>query len=465
MRINGLLKKSWYIQGINAAPAYLAAGPVSGIYGCKDTLGYGYSSFIMHAKKEYIDLYYSKDELYFMHREFMKSYRKDKKYLEWLWRKSEVQKKPLMSFAIPSLKELSDEELIASYKEAIAKFYSCFGASHLVEAISLVSDSIIKDSLLNELERKSKADQFTYFLNILMQPTMEFFISSFQRSLLEVKQKKKRIEEHLKEFFWIKSDWSSGTTYTKKMALEDIKEAGKNTFTERQLAINKSAKLKAYKELCLSKELRNLFEILDFVSYWQDSRKTVMLTGCWLIEKYSEEISTRAKIKPVLLKYMLPDEINSIASINKRILEQRRNGSLYLYSGKVRKILTGEKYIIFMKQLSKHENSNIVREITGICASIGKAIGRVNICLKKEDIVLVKEGDILVTTMTRPEFLPAMRKARAIVTDEGALTCHAAIISRELGKPCIIATRSATKLLKNGQVVEVNANHNMVRVL
>ena len=67
--------------------------------------------------------------------------------------------------------------------------------------------------------------------------------------------------------------------------------------------------------------------------------------------------------------------------------------------------------------------------------------------------------------MTRPEFVPAMRKAAAIVTDEGGVTCHAAIISRELGKPCIIGTKVATKALKDGQYVDVNANHGIVKVV
>jgi len=67
--------------------------------------------------------------------------------------------------------------------------------------------------------------------------------------------------------------------------------------------------------------------------------------------------------------------------------------------------------------------------------------------------------------MTRPEFLPAMKKSVAVVTDEGGLTCHAAIVSRELGIPCIIGTKIATKVLKTGDLVEVNANHGVVRVM
>ena len=67
--------------------------------------------------------------------------------------------------------------------------------------------------------------------------------------------------------------------------------------------------------------------------------------------------------------------------------------------------------------------------------------------------------------MTQPEFLPAMKKASAIITDEGGLTCHAAIISRELGIPCIIVTKIATKVFKDGDIVEVDATRGIVTML
>lgn len=73
---------------------------------------------------------------------------------------------------------------------------------------------------------------------------------------------------------------------------------------------------------------------------------------------------------------------------------------------------------------------------------------------------MLKEGDNLVTEMTRPEFVSIMHRAGAILTDEGGLTCHAAIVSRELRKPCIVGTR----VLKDGDFVEVDANKGIVRI-
>jgi len=77
----------------------------------------------------------------------------------------------------------------------------------------------------------------------------------------------------------------------------------------------------------------------------------------------------------------------------------------------------------------------------------------------------MNKGDILVASMTSPDFIVAIRKASAIVTDEGGMTCHAAIVSRELKIPCIVATRIATKLLKDNDLVEVDADHGRVKIL
>jgi pyruvate,water dikinase len=94
--------------------------------------------------------------------------------------------------------------------------------------------------------------------------------------------------------------------------------------------------------------------------------------------------------------------------------------------------------------------------VKGLGASPGIGIGKVKIVLSEKEIEKVEEGDILVTTMTSPDMVPAMRKAAAIVTDEGGMTCHAAIVSRELGVPAIVGTREGTKVLEEGITVTVD---------
>jgi len=104
-------------------------------------------------------------------------------------------------------------------------------------------------------------------------------------------------------------------------------------------------------------------------------------------------------------------------------------------------------------------------EITGEVGCRGIFKGKVNVVLSPNQFDNFRTGDILVTSMTRPEFVPIMRKASAIVTDEGGITCHAAIISRELNIPCIVGTKIATQVLKDGDEVEVNANEGVIKIL
>lgn len=104
--------------------------------------------------------------------------------------------------------------------------------------------------------------------------------------------------------------------------------------------------------------------------------------------------------------------------------------------------------------------------VKGLPASPGSASGKVHVILDPKDIDAFKQGEILVTEMTAPDWVPAMKKAKAIVTDSGGMTCHASIVSRELGIPCIVGTKSrgsaATSAIKDGIDVTVDATHGVV---
>lgn len=107
------------------------------------------------------------------------------------------------------------------------------------------------------------------------------------------------------------------------------------------------------------------------------------------------------------------------------------------------------------KKIAKEiENKKMI--LVGAGASPGIGWGAVAIIHSKKELSKVKQGDILVTSMTTPDFVPAMKKVSAIVTDKGGLTSHAAIVSRELGVPCVVGTQKATAILKNGEVITVD---------
>ena len=112
--------------------------------------------------------------------------------------------------------------------------------------------------------------------------------------------------------------------------------------------------------------------------------------------------------------------------------------------------------------LKKEEKEVLTPLAKGLPASPGIGRGRVKLIKDISEINLVEDGDILVTEMTNPDMVPAMRKAAGVVTDEGGRTCHAAIVSRELQIPCIVRAKNATKVLKDGAEVTVDATRGIV---
>ncbi|MBI4037771.1 phosphoenolpyruvate synthase [Candidatus Curtissbacteria bacterium] len=118
------------------------------------------------------------------------------------------------------------------------------------------------------------------------------------------------------------------------------------------------------------------------------------------------------------------------------------------------------------KELPKKEEKNIFSQkkilLQGAPASPTIGTGHVVIIHSPKEISKVKKGDVLVTEMTNPDFVPAMKRANAIVTDRGGRTSHAAIVSRELGIACVVGAEKATKTLKNGQIVTVNGKTGIV---
>ena len=150
---------------------------------------------------------------------------------------------------------------------------------------------------------------------------------------------------------------------------------------------------------------------------------------------------------------MSPDEILALLSgtweLTSHFLEQRisyhvvlgtTNGTI-LYLGKHMKR-------VVLEELEEEKNTRTQTELNGMTAYPGKVCGIARVVLKKEGIIKFQKGEILITTMTSPEFVPAMRIAKAIVTDEGGVLCHAAITAREFKIPCVIGTQNATKFFK-----------------
>lgn len=148
---------------------------------------------------------------------------------------------------------------------------------------------------------------------------------------------------------------------------------------------------------------------------------------------------------------------------NLKEVKLRKNSYLIYFKNNKIEILPHHLIDSIIKKIEPREHK--VNFLKGLIARRGRAKGRVKIILSGNDLHKIKQGDIFVTTMTKPNFVPVIKKCAAIVTDEGSILCHAAIVSREFKIPCIIGTKIATKVLKDGDLVGVDADKGIVKIL
>ncbi len=156
---------------------------------------------------------------------------------------------------------------------------------------------------------------------------------------------------------------------------------------------------------------------------------------------------------------MLNDE-----SIDLKRIKQRATEYLLLTKhGETKEYYSNEIQVILDKELPKPENALVKSELHGRIANKGTAIGTAVVVLTEKDYSKILPGAILVTPMTKPSIVSFLSKVKAIVTDDGGALCHASIISRELNLPCIVGTKRATEIFKDGDLLEVDAVNGIVR--
>ena len=176
-------------------------------------------------------------------------------------------------------------------------------------------------------------------------------------------------------------------------------------------------------------------------------------------------IAKKSGLQEHLADFLTIDEMAGYLSAlplpSKDELTQRSKGFAIFCKGSDVLFFAGAAFTHIQKVLIGENKTHL----TGTIAYKGLARGTARIVFDPSTANEFNEGDILVTGMTRPEFLPLMQKAAAFVTDAGGMLSHAAIVARELKKPCILATEKATKVIREGEEIEVDANKGIVRIL
>ncbi len=222
----------------------------------------------------------------------------------------------------------------------------------------------------------------------------------------------------------------------------------------------------------LSDLQKKVADFCQIVMRVRDQRKNHFAKGIVVAWRVAEKVFVEAKVEKNLIENILPFEelmqgSKFVSSISDELSKRNDGYSVYVpYNGtkQVSYEKIKENYdLVNSYFIGDHQKQS--GEIKGQIGNKGLVQGYVRIVRSVNEFDKFKDGEILVTGMTRPEFVSLMRVAKAIITDEGGITCHAAIVSRELNKPCVIGTKFATKILKDGDFVEVDANNGVVRVI
>jgi pyruvate,water dikinase len=176
-------------------------------------------------------------------------------------------------------------------------------------------------------------------------------------------------------------------------------------------------------------------------------------------------VRTRVEDSMQTVQKLGNEDIIALAEISKRIEELYKSPQDIEWAKQGNELfIVQSRPITTLKEKTTESTTQIKAKpiLMGVAASPGIASGTVKIIPQASEIDKVKSGDILVAEMTTPDFVPAMKRAVAIVTDRGGRTAHAAIVSRELGTPCVVGTDSATKTLQDGQEITVDGFNGQV---
>jgi phosphohistidine swiveling domain-containing protein len=382
--------------------------------------------------------------------------------------------------------KFSDKELLKQYTFFNEKLMHFYALVFDIDAIDIVLEERMKAKFQKLLLKKGKEKEFNSKYSILTNPPELSYLNVEQLEIYklakEVKAKnitpniKKKINNLVKNYWWTSLGWTVRIENDFKKYVMDIKniiKKNKNIDEEIRKLTNfaentKKERQKLAKEFNFDKELEYYLEVFEKYVVYHDYRKEIQMKGTSVMNKFLFELSRRQGMKYEDLVWAWQSEIKNYmktGTIDLENIRKRKEAYLIVVTKKGIEQLTGEEAIKRRKKELMAAVKNI-QDFKGITASLGRITGKAKVCYSATDAIQkVNKGDILIASMTLPDYVTAMKKAAAIVTDEGGVTCHAAIVSRELGIPCIVGTRIATRVLHDGDTVEVNANHGSVRII
>jgi len=414
---------------------------------------------------------------------FLRLQQKNSRYLNQLYKKWQQQANNYYQV----VNKINNLDLSKLSAQEIVNWFKKFGDVYKIEyALPLLTDyyheyaeKILLPKVQWYLKDLSPQEYEKAYLALLtaIEPS---FVKQAHWSILKLADQYKHgkdislfLKQHVEKYYWIYNNY----TYTKYLDqnywLKQVKKyLSKNCLkiiNQEKKSFERVKKDKAYyiRKLQIDKQTAMELDILDKFSYWQDQRKQANMIGNWVVDQFLRELTKRYKVNYWLLKHATEVEIVEMIKtekVDKVLLKKRLKFSVLVVTPKSVSVLAYPKSVKLYQKMFPH-SVNKIKTLVGVVANRGQVKGRVRVITSSQQFKNFKKGEILVASMTRPDYSVILHKASAIITDEGGLTCHASIISRELGIPCVIGTKIASKIFKDGDLVEVDANQGIVKKL
>ena len=382
------------------------------------------------------------------------------------------------------LEGASNKELLELFEEFIDKHTKHTPYMMMPLFIQGYLSKVVTQALVEKFGEEKARE---YFM-ILAFPIHKPRLSQAQLDLLKIASRagsinrvsKETLVAHAEKYCWLKIDnpgekvWTTDDYLAELKAIFDKDETPREQL-KRTLSETKSRNQKVKKivdKLQSDENLLKLISTLQQYVFLRTYRIEALDQAYYLATPLMVEIGNRLRVSVQEITAMTLKEIIDYLGKGKKpdLREVKRRIEKFahvLRNGKV-EVLTGSKVEEVEKKLEEERegiSKKDLKELKGQPIFPGLVKGKARIVLDIKDSKKVKKGDVLVAKMTTPDLILAIHKAGAIITDEGGITCHAAIISREFGIPCIIATHEATKVLKDGDLVEVNAEKGIIKIL
>ena len=289
---------------------------------------------------------------------------------------------------------------------------------------------------------------------------------------------KSAIEKHLNRYAYINRGLATSKPYSFEDILKRLKEIKKQIdggvkFKDTLYSASEKKVEDEYKSAL--KKIKPKADFLKLIkkakhhSYLRNRRVEAFFNADFGASFLYFEIARRANFNPDEIMEITDEEmfgaLEGKALPDKKEMALRHKDYAMIVRNSKTKLITDPEEI---KELEKiyFVDTVKVEEIKGRVACMGGIIrGKAKVCLDKKDISKVKKGDILVAQFTTPDFVVAMEKAVAIVADQGGLSSHAAIVSRELGVPCVMDTKNGTRIIHDNDLIEVNAKTGVIKII